>query len=81
MWEFGLTTPAASGLGELRIQLLLDGATLLERRVAIATDPWVAEHGVQARGGCGVGRAESSHAAAIALAVAVGIARRRRSRA
>jgi subtilisin family serine protease len=77
MWEFALAAPAGSGLGELSIRLLLDERVLLERRLPIATDPWVAADGVEARGGCGLARPAPPNAAAIAFAVVLLLLRRR----
>jgi subtilisin family serine protease len=76
MWTFSLAAPAGSGLGELSIRLLLDGQLLLERRVPIATDPWITE-GVEARGGCVIGRGASSNVVMIALMMAACLLRRR----
>jgi subtilisin family serine protease len=78
MWSFSLAAPAGSGLGVLSIRLLLDGQPLLERQVPIATDPWTTGDGLEARGGCVIGRGASSNATALVLVVAACILRRRR---
>lgn len=78
MWELAVAAPRGSGLGELTLTLTLDGSVLLERRVAIATDRWVAEHGVDARGGCGIGRAPQSGVLALGALLALAAWRRRR---
>jgi uncharacterized protein (TIGR03382 family) len=81
MWEFAVAAPAGTGLGEMELRILLDGQVLLERRIPIATDPWVAEHGVEARGGCAVGANHAPELLSPWVVAALAVLRRRRSRA
>lgn len=80
MWQFAVAAPAGTGLGELQLRILLDDEVLLERRIPIATDPWVAEHGVEARGGCAVGAKHGSELLAPFVVGALALLLRRRSR-
>jgi hypothetical protein len=79
MWEFAIAAPAGSGLGELTLRVLLDGKLLVERVTPIATDPWVAEHGVEARGGCSFGRTRAPEALAVWVALLIAAVRRRQT--
>jgi hypothetical protein len=79
MWEFAVAAPAGSGLGELTLRVFLDGKLLVERVTPIATDPWVAEHGVEARGGCSLGRTRAPEALAAWVTLLIAAVRRRPS--
>lgn len=85
LYRFSVAAPPESGGTSLRVAARFDGRELAVREIPIEVDPLVREHGVTARGGCGVsvGRAPALELA-IAAALGLGLSscrRRRRTRA
>jgi subtilisin family serine protease len=62
LWRLNVAAPPRSGGQTLRLQVTLDGVSLLTRLVPIAVDRAVADAGFISRGGCSVGRGRSSEA-------------------
>ncbi len=79
LWRFAAAAPAGSGGGELRLDVTWDDQVLIERKLPIAVDRWIASDGVDARGGCNVaGRNSPWSAIGAVVALALGTLLRRR---
>ena len=81
LFRFSIAAPAASGGQRMRLRVLLDDRVLAERDLPIAVDRAVADHGVDARGGCtyamGAGTASALWMLTVAGMVRQRIRRRR----
>ncbi len=78
-WQFAATAPAGSGGGKLELHLVLDDQLLISRVVPIGVDLWVANDGVDSRGGCSVSQqSEDGGGLGFFFALSVLMLRRRR---
>lgn len=80
LWRFAATAPSGSGGGRMRLRVMWDKQLLVERTLPIAVDRWVADSGVDARGGCNVAGRGGSRSALAGLLAALGLIARRRRR-
>lgn len=81
LWRFSLAAPAGTGGSTVKLRVLYDDHVLAQRTFDVAVDRWVAQGGVEARGGCSLspGRERGGTWVAFAL-LGLCAAVRRRSR-
>ena len=80
LWRFAVAGRSGSGGRSMRVTLRYADGVLLERTLPIAVDQFVAEEGVEARGGCSMAPTGQRRAPWAALAALVPWALRRRRR-
>ncbi len=82
LWSFALAAPTGTGGKTVKLTVRYDDRVLAQRTLDVSVDRWVAQGGVEARGGCSLspspGRDDAW--AAFLLLGLVGVLRRRASR-
>lgn len=79
-WKLSVIAPRGSGGATLGMRVMLDNQELLARQVPIGVDRWVANDGVDSRGGCSHSTSRPNSVSSVGWLMALILLRRRRCR-